>query len=179
MSAASGNEIVTYWLIPADPARTHLASVIRHLARRLDAPIFEPHVTIYVTAADEENPGEVLAQLAKGRGPYRLQIHGLDSSDKFTKTLFVEFDPHSGLARFSEELRRASATQNDYQLNPHLSLLYKKMDEATKSELVSEITLPFSEIVFDSVQAVISPAKIESRAQVESWRTVAIRHLAT
>jgi 2'-5' RNA ligase len=166
-------QIITYWLCPAEPARSHFATLVRDLAARFDAPVFEPHVTVYVTKAERDTPGEILGNLFPKRQPYRLSVLGLDYSDKFTQTLFVRFAPQADLARLSEDLRRASAAPGDYELNPHLSLLYKTMDVQTKRELAGSITLPFGNVTFDTVKAVLSPARIDSRKDVESWRVVA------
>jgi 2'-5' RNA ligase len=166
-------QLVTYWLCPAEPARRYLAALIGELAARFDAVAFEPHVTIYATSAEREQPGQVLAKVLPGHQQYRLAVQRLECSDKFTKTLFAQFAPHPELARCSEDLRRASVSKNDYELTPHLSLLYKIMDPNTQRELADSIALPFSEIIFDTVKAVISPAKIESPGDVEMWRVVA------
>ena len=166
-------QIITYWLCPAEPARSHFATLIREFAARFDAPVFEPHVTIHVTSATREKPGEVLARVLRPGQPYRLDVLGLDYSDKFTQTLFVRLASHAGLARLSEDLRRASASPSDYKPNPHLSLLYKTMDPETKRNLAGSITLPFGDVTFDTVKAVLSPARIESREDVESWRVIA------
>ena len=166
-------KIVTYWLCPAEPARSQFARLIGDLAVRFDAPAFEPHVTIHVTSADRENSATVLDKIVKGRRPYRLSVRGLDYSDKYTKTLFVQLAPNAELALLSEDLRRASDSPGDYQLNPHISLLYKTMDEETKRRLAASIILPFTAVNFSRVKAVLSPAEIKSRADVETWRVIA------
>src|SRR5438874_10085698 len=114
---AAGKTIVAYWLMPAEPMRTYFSALIRDLAARFDAPIFEPHVTIYVTDGAKENPGPVLGQALGDRRTYRLSIRGLDYSDNFTKTFFVQFQPDPELTRLSADLRRGSAVQSDYELN--------------------------------------------------------------
>ena len=78
----------------------------------------------------------------------------------------------------SEDLRNASASPGDYELNPHLSLLYTTMDPRTKSELAHSIRLPFADATFDTVKAVLSPVRIESREDVERWRVVAEEKLS-
>ena len=171
------NEIITYWLCPAEPARSHFATMIRELAARFDAPGFEPHVTIFVTSAEREDPGQVLGKVLSGHERFGLTALGLDYSDNFTQTLFIRFAPHPDLARLSEDLRRASGSPSDYELNPHLSLLYKTMDSETKRELARTIPLLFGDAIFDTVKAVLSPARIESREDVESWRVVAEERL--
>ena len=166
-------QIITYWLCPAEPARSGFAELIENLAAQFNAPVFEPHVTLYVTRAENEEPAEVLAKVLPGRQPYRLSALGLVCSDKFTQTLFVRFASDAELTRLSQDLRGASASQSDYELNPHLSLLYKTMDSETKRQLAQSITLPFVDATFEIVKAVLSPAQIASREDVESWRVVA------
>ena len=174
----TGAQIIAYWLCPAEPPRQHFAAIIEDLAARFDAPVFEPHMTVYVANADGENPGAVLQKVLDGLQPFRLAVSRLDYSDKFTKTLFVQFAPDAGLARFSEDLRSASASRVDYQLNPHVSLLYKEMDQETKRRLAVSMTLPFTEVNFDRVKAIVSPAEITSRTEVDAWRVVAEHRLA-
>jgi hypothetical protein len=178
VSTDSANEILTYWLIPAEPARSHFRTLIQDLARRFDAPIFEPHVTLYVTESGNENPAGVLNEALRNIKPPCLSITAINYSDEFTKTLFVELRPNEWLGSLSRTLRAASASQREYQLNPHLSLIYKTMSPETKVQLANSIRLPFDEVRFDSVKAVISPTKIESCADVEAWRVVAEERLS-
>jgi len=172
-------QIITYWICPAEPVRSQCVALIAELAGRFDAPVFEPHVTIHSANPGPESPEAMLDYVLKGQSCYRLLVRGLEYSDEFTKTLFVQFEPDAELARLSQNLRRASTSRLDYQLNPHLSLLYKDLDSETKRQLAASIRLPFEEIVFDSVKAVIVPTEIRSRADVEAWRVVAERPLTT
>jgi 2'-5' RNA ligase len=173
----AAEDFVTYWLTPAEPARSYFKSLISDLAAHFDAPVFEPHVTVYVTNAGRENPNMVLMSVMSDRQKYRLSIRGLDYSDQFTKTLFVQFAPDRNLARLREDLQRASGSPTDYEFNPHLSLLYKEMDTETKRGLAASIALPFTEVIFDRATAVICPATISSRQDVEAWSVVAERRL--
>jgi 2'-5' RNA ligase len=173
-----GKKIVAYWLCPGEPMRTYFATLINDFATKFDASVFDPHLTLYVTDAANENPRAVLDPVLKDRGPFRLEVRGVDHSDKFTKTVFVQFEPDTELARLSSDLRRASAFQNDYELNPHLSLIYKKMPTETKMQIANSLCLPFTEVEFDLVKAVISPAKIETSDDVNSWRVVASQKLS-
>jgi 2'-5' RNA ligase len=178
MTSASTEQILTYWLVPAEPARTHFASIISDLALRFDAPVFEPHVTIYVTRSKNENTGDALKPALANCKAYRLLISGIDCSEEFTKTVFVQFEADQALTELNGNLRRASAFQNDYQLNPHLSLIYKTMSHETKEEIARSLTLPFKEVLFDTAKAVISPSRIQSREDVDAWCVVATHRFA-
>ena len=173
VSTSGAKEILTYWLIPAEPARSYFQSLIQDLARRFDAPLFEPHVTLYVTEPGKENPAGMLRKTFRNIQAPRLSIAAIKYSDEFTKTLFVEFQSVQLLDELSRKLRAGSESQHEYELNPHLSLIYKTMAPETKAQLANSLRLPFDEVRFDSAKAVISPAKIEERADVEAWRVVA------
>jgi hypothetical protein len=47
------------------------------------------------------------------------------------------------------------------------------MSPERKMQLANSLRLPFDDVRFDSVKAMISRAKIESSADVEAWRVVA------
>src|SRR5687767_3987929 len=127
--------ILTYWLIPAEPARSHFASVVSDLAARFDAPIFEPHITVYATVMGKEDGAAVLEQVIANCRVYSLRISGLDHADEFTKTVFVQFHPNDALSRLSTNFREASSMKDEYELNPHLSLIYKTLPPESKAEI--------------------------------------------
>ena len=148
----TSEEIVTYWLCPGEPEHDHFARLIGDLAARFDAPTFEPHVTIHTTTAERENPARVLAKIVDGRRPYRLSVRGLDYSDEYTKTLFVQLSPDTDLAQLSEDLRRASVSPSDYQLNPHVSLLYKKWTKKRYAASLLRLSCPLPRSIFSSLK---------------------------
>ncbi len=86
-------------------------------------------------------------------------------------------DTSEALSQLKREFPRASAVKDEYQLNPHLSLIYKTMPPEKKAEIANAVSFPFEEVRFDSAKAVISPADIKSREDVEAWRVVATQKL--
>ena len=169
--------ILTYWLIPAEPARSHFASIIGDLSARFDAPVFEPHLTIYATTMGEDEGAAVLKQVVADCRAYTLRLSGVGHSDEYTKTVFAQFHASEALSRLSGNFREASSIKDEYQLNPHVSLIYKTMPAERKVEIASSVRLPFEEVRFDSAWAVISPADIQSREDVEAWQVVATQKL--
>ena len=158
--------MVAYWLIPAETARSFFVSIIGELAARFDAPVFEPHLTIYVTRRGKEMPAEVLNHALLGCPPFRLSVRNLQYSDSFTKAVFVQFEPSPPLAQLSHALQQASALHDRYDLNPHLSLIYKRMAYMAKLEVSALVRLPFTEMHFDLAKAVICPEQTESPKDV-------------
>jgi 2'-5' RNA ligase len=169
--------VIAYWLIPAEPMQSFFQSMINGLASRYEAPAFEPHVTIYVGANRLDAAEKALSKAARECQPIYLKALGIDQSNEFIKTLFVQFALSTQLRQLNEIIRNAAQDSSQYELQPHLSLLYKKMPAVPKRELADSIKVPFSGVIFDALKAVrCSPT--QNRADVEAWRVVARKQLS-
>jgi 2'-5' RNA ligase len=168
----SRRSVIAYWLIPAQPAHTAFQGIINDLAGRYDAPVFEPHVTIHVGMNRADSAENALAKAARECKGVTLKALGIDHSDEFIKTLFVEFALNADLRRLNEIIRRAAQDSSQYGLRPHLSLLYKKMPASARCELAASIKVPRPEITFDALQAIRCVSPTQNRADVEAWRVV-------
>jgi 2'-5' RNA ligase len=164
---------ITYWLVPVEPARSFFQDLINDLARRYDAPVFEPHMTIHVGLNRIDIAQKVTAKAAACCGGIEVKMLEVSHSGEFTKTLFVQFALNAKLSRLNEIIRSAAQDSSDYQFKPHLSLLYKKTSVLRRRQLADSIKLPFSHVVFDSVKAVCCVSPMLSRADVEAWHVVA------
>jgi 2'-5' RNA ligase len=168
---------IAYWLIPTELTRGFLEKLIADLARRYDAPVFEPHVTLYVGSDRAEVADQIVSQAATGQEPIQLEVVDVRHSALFTKTLFLQLALSAKLQRLSELIRQRSPPSFPYYLNPHMSLLYRRMSLAARRELARSIRLPFSEVVFDSICAVRCTSPTRNRAEVEAWRVIATKSL--
>jgi 2'-5' RNA ligase len=165
--------VIAYWLIPSEPAHAFFQRIINDLARRYEAPVFEPHVTVHVGADQADAATEALEKAANEFELVREMPLGIDQSDEFIKTLFVQFAMTAQLGKINGVIRDAANDSSQYELNPHLSLLYKNLPAATRSELVASIRLPFSTIAFDSIQAIRCVSPTQTGADVEAWELIA------
>ena len=103
---------------------------------------------------------------------------GIDQSDEFIKTLFVRFAMSAELRKINDMIREAANDSSQYELNPHLSLLYKNLAAPTRRELAASIKVPFSEMTFDAIKALRCVSPTESGADVEAWHVVAAGSLS-
>ena len=170
---------IAYWLIPAEPAHRFFQNLINDLARRYDAPVFEPHLTIYVGADSTDALETVLSKAAQTCKPIVLQALEVSHFDEFIKTLFVEFGLNTKLRQLNQVIRNAAQDSSDYDLKPHLSLLYKRMSMQRRRRLARSIEVPFSQVLFDSLKAVRCISPTQSRSDVEAWRVVSEKVLRT
>jgi 2'-5' RNA ligase len=171
--------VIAYWLIPAEPARSSFQSLIDKLAQCYNAPVFEPHVTVHVGANCTDMVDGVLSAVARDCKPIVLQALRVSSSSKFIKTLFVQFALNRRLQQLNQSIRHAAGDSSDYELNPHLSLLYKRMSIQDRRLLMHSIEVPFPEVTFDSLKAVRCISPTRSRADVEAWRVLAEKPLGS
>jgi 2'-5' RNA ligase len=169
--------VISYWLIPAEPARSFFQRVINDLAHRHHAPLFEPHVTVYVGANQADATENALSKAARECEPIKLKTLEIGHSSEFIKTLFVQFALNTELRQLNEIIRAAAQEFSHYELKPHLSLLYKKMPAVARRELADSIVAPFSEVTFDALKAVRCISPTQSRADVEGWRVVSTKKL--
>ena len=170
--------VIAYWLIPSEPAHSFFQLMINDLARRCDAPVFEPHVTIYVGADRADAAKNALGAAAPECKLIGLTPLEIDQSDEFIKTLFVQFAMSAELSKINGIIRKAANDWSQYELKPHLSLLYKNLAVATRYELAASINVPLSEVTFDVIKAVRCVSPTESCADVEAWRVVAAASLS-
>jgi 2'-5' RNA ligase len=168
------SKMVAFWLSPTASAREYFLTVIKELAQRYSAPVFEPHVTLCGGNLAEERAVEILSDLCI-REPIELEITGIQYSEKYTKTLFVQFGSSPRLEALAAEIEKAAASEHS--LNPHLSLIYKEMPRTQKAEAARAITLPFERVTFDSVTAIMTPHPITTSEHVEAWRMLGARRL--
>ena len=170
--------VIAYWLIPSEPAHSFFQRIINDLARRYDAPVFEAHVTIHVAADRADAAKNALGDAARECKLIGLTPLGIDQSDEFIKTLFVQFAMNAELLKINDIIRQAVNDSSQYELKPHLSLLYKNLAVATRRELAASINVPLSEVTFDAIKAVRCVSPTESGADVEAWYAVAAASLS-
>jgi hypothetical protein len=170
--------VIAYWLIPSEPAHSFFQRIIDDLARRYDAPVFEPHVTVHVGADHADAAKKAVGDAARYCKLSGLTPLGIDQSDEFIKTLFLQFAISAELRKTDDIIRQAANDSSQYELRPHLSLLYKNLAAATRRELAASINGPLSQVTFDAIKAVRCVSPTKSRADVEAWHVVAAASLS-
>jgi 2'-5' RNA ligase superfamily len=169
--------VIAYWLLPAQSEREFFTGKIRELAKRFDGPVFPPHLTLFVAPENARAPATVLGAL--GAIELVLKVGEVDHSAKFTKTLFVRFENPAALEQLCEAVRQRAAAADPCNLDPHLSLLYKQLPEDARRALVEEIELPFREVHFDAVCAVRCASPTQTADDVRAWQLVATQNSST
>jgi hypothetical protein len=161
---------VGFWLVPAPRDHPGLSAIIDGLARELDAPRFEPHVTLYAGARGAHDDVEgLLARATQGVGMLDLRVTGVGTSPELFKTLYLEFEPDLQAERLCQLFRTALTPGLDYVLRPHLSLLYKRLPETTRTALAKRFVVVGQRITFAQITAVRPGDGDKDWSAIEKW----------
>ena len=162
---------LAFWLRPAAREREFFQDLIERLAFQLDAPVFEPHLTLFGGVANRDR---TLQLFRKFSIPTRceLEIEGVRFSERYTQTLFVRFHLSDKLSELRRALAEALELKPEDNFEPHLSLLYKEMPLQEKEELAKGITIPFQSVSFEGLKGIAHPPVIATRTDVEAWREI-------
>lgn len=148
--------------------RSKLRAIVRDLAERFDAVPFEPHVTVFCGPASKTEALAAAWRIARQESPITLTADRLDHTETYTKTLFVQFQELAALRRMFEAAKSYSP-HAPYVLNPHLSLLYKRLPEAARRELCETLAAPMGDYSFDRIRLVETELPIEDDGPIRRW----------
>jgi hypothetical protein len=161
---------VAFWLVPTPPHDRDLAVIIDRLASELDAPRFEPHVTVYGGArAADDDIADLLNRASTAVGAIELHVTGVGTSAELFKTLYLEFEADPRADALCRLLRSGLTPRIDYLLRPHLSLLYKHLPEATRVALAKRFDVVGQRITFGQLAAVRPEVTSNNWLDIEKW----------
>jgi putative hydrolase of the HAD superfamily len=156
---------VAVFLTPAADDYRYADAIIRALSGSLDAPLFEPHLTVCSGLCVD--PGvlrERVAIAAQTLSPLVLRVKGVGCTEAYFRSLYIEFMPDLRLAALRDELKIAVDRTDNGVFLPHLSLLYRDMPLVEKETLALALPPGRREFTFDSLK-VVTPANIK-----KGWR---------
>ncbi len=142
------------------------------MAASLDAVDFEPHVTLFCGPGVDTEARAVAEFIANRFTPIELTPNRLDHTEQYTKTLFLQFEESAVARQMFEVAANGWSAPSGYVLNPHLSLLYKKLPEAKRRRLSKTLDLPTGKYIFDRIRVVETELPIEDSGPIQRWRVV-------
>jgi 2'-5' RNA ligase len=126
------------WLKPSGPTYDRLAGTIRDLARELDAPVFEPHVTLLSLEGANDQHVRRTAGLARQLKPFPVALADLSYRDEYFQCFFINVERDTQVLK-ANALAKQVFQQRDSAYAPHLSLVYGLYPEARKKELIARL----------------------------------------
>lgn len=128
------------WLIPREPMFNLLAGRISALSREYSTPLFEPHVTLLSGITSQEQ--EILAKsrlLASSLKPVHVELGDVDYLDEYFRCLFFRIVSASPIMKAHHAAQKTFGLENEPAFEPHLSLLYGKLQLETKKKIAEDV----------------------------------------
>ena len=136
------------WLVPGDRVRARLGALIEGLAARLGTEGFPPHVTLLAGLPAKE--GDVVrraGEMCRALEPLRLRASRVEGRDDFFRCLVYRVEETLALLTAQAQARIAFGREQGRAFEPHLSLVYGRIEPAARAvleaELVRELPIAF------------------------------------
>lgn len=165
----------SFWLIPEKSQKDFFQKIINNLAKKYKSYSFEPHITLYHFENDQHQK-EIINLLEKNFANTKkisVEFEKLDYLDIFTKTLYCQMKFNKELINLYQKAKNVFSKFSDYQLNPHLSLIYKnRMKIEDKEKEIKKLTpLIPKKIAFDKLALIIrEKGSIKEEKDVLEWQ---------
>lgn len=162
---------VAFWLLPDADTEVRLRAIIAQLAAQFGAPEFAPHMTVCVgLRLGDEQLKRIIEQAAALIDPLPLRVRGIRDSEKYTRTVFIEFEQDDQLTDFKCKVADLTSSRDTYEFVPHSSLIYKKLDPGLRRKILKLLVLPSKTVVFDRIVAMRVAASVDTEEDVRAWR---------
>lgn len=164
------------WLLPEAQRAALFQQSVAQLAQRYNAPIFEPHITVYGghTRDLEQTKAHFYALPAT---PLTLRYAGTFQSERFTQTYGLRLQAPADLAALSRSMADHRANgPNVYQLRPHMSLIYAQLPATSRQSLAEAARFTFDQLVCDRL-ALVTPGADDDWHGVADWQVQGRRQL--
>ncbi len=168
-------QIFSIWLLPAKKDNEYLSKIIKDLSYKHGAPVFIPHLTIYggKLQLDPEKAKKIVVESIRSVKPFTIEVDKLNQSENFWKTVFIEIKMNKYLERIYQNLRKKLIIYNDYELKPHMSLIYKNLSTSERINIINSLKIKnkytINEIAINSYLA---------HYEIENWRLLSTSPLS-
>ncbi len=117
-------------------------------------------------------------RLARNFQEVSLTVDTLTGGEKLTQALYLTFKNNKEIRRLNELLVAHIFNSSDYELHPHLSLLYQNLKTKERKALIEDIKLDIKSILFNELRVVAIPEQLKSIDDLKGWQTLLSCRLA-
>ncbi len=144
------------WIIPSEPLESTLKQVVVRLAKELEGPEFEPHMTLLGDIeGDLTELKEKVKQLASKIDKLELSLGSVSFSTTYFQSVFVRVNSTAELMKLNLEAKKLFGVSNNVFM-PHISLLYGDHDMEVREQASLKVNIP--EAFFIVKELVVIPA---------------------
>ena len=159
------------WLLPEKDSRSRFRDIILRLSKKLKAPGFHPHCTLYGRL--DIPIGKIIpvaSYLSKSIDQFSTIVKKLKTGRTKWKSLYLTIEKKEEMEKSYNYCKKLFLSSRNYLFDPHISIAYgnftpEKLHYATKG-----IDIP-KHLSFSSI------AVVRTGENIEEWEVVFQRHL--
>ncbi len=156
------------WLLPKEDDSKYLSHIIEKLSKKYKAPQFQPHITVYgVIDTSLSIIEKAVKDSVVGLTEFKVKKKSLHYSDNIWKSLYINLDYNTQLDKINNLLTAKLSQYGNYDFEPHISLIYKKMDNDEKLKIIGELDIK-NEFIINALTI------IQYADDVSMWKSVRI-----
>ena len=130
------------WFLFGKEDNNYLEHIIKDLATQYHSPFFIPHITVYgLVNTNIETIDNLILESIKDVKPFLIEKNSINYSDDFWKTLFIEIQQNQYLNSINKKITNGLSKFSNYEFSPHISIIYKKMNENEKKFIVRNLNV--------------------------------------
>ena len=155
--------MISIWLIFSDKDEQSLREQIDDLSQLYSGPKFLPHITLYGSLEIEIKRLAVITDRCFSKtNKFTVHTAGIGQTDNIWKTIFIKIVPDSQLMELYEFLTTRLEQFRNYNFDPHISLIYRKMPVVKRILIMQEIN-------FALHYEITGAALVETSGDVNNW----------
>lgn len=163
-------ELFSVWLVPQKDDEEELTNTVNNLATEHSSPIFNPHLTLIGdVSVSYENLKSAVDETALNQSEFTVKSAGLNQSEAFFKTVFIEFEINETLKNLFQTLSQKTDKRSIDTFKPHISLMYKLMPEEEKRKIIQSLSVK-NGYTMGSLYIVAPKVGDSDFMDVEGWR---------
>lgn len=165
-------QLLSVWLVPKESDKNYLQTIIQNLAKEYDSPSFTPHLTLISDTNIKLNDLiKIIDEVFEKTKAFKIQKTNVSQSELFFKTVFIEFELNENLKTLFNNLSEKIDKRRIEEFNPHISLIYKKMSENEKLNIIKNLSIK-NDFIIDKVVINAPGVGQNDFMDISSWRNV-------
>lgn len=130
------------WYLFDKDDENYLCEIIGNLAKKYNSSSFIPHITAYgLLDIDLKILDKEIFKTIQGVNSFSVDVTTINFSDNFWKSFFIEILPNKHFTKINNSLTKKLSQFSKYSFSPHISLLYKHLEQSQKQFLTKSIDI--------------------------------------
>ena len=151
------------WAVPTTKDARYLLQIICKLGKKYDTPTFYPHITVF-SGIRSSSVAKTAIKNCTDIKKFTVNTMDVAFSNNLWKTVFINVEKNQKLKQIHNIIKK-NTSNSKYEFNPHISLIYKKLDDSKKQEIIDSLKIK-RKLTFDKITI------IASYKDVKKWKVV-------